>query len=581
MSFAVHIKSFASKHHRILFYGGWFLINFLQAGLTQLFDDEAYYWVYSRFPAWGYFDHPPMVAFFIRAGYFFFRSELGVRLLVVIASTLTLYIIQKLLARKNDRLFYAICASMALLQIGGFISSPDVPLLFFTSLFFLVYRNFLRKMNLLHSFLMGLVIAGMLYSKYHGILVILFTLASNPKLLKKYQTYIAAGVAWLAFTPQLIWQYRHGFVSVQYQLLERFNAGHYQLNYTTDYLLGQLLLAGPFASIILIWAAFKQRTEDSFERALKMTMTGFYVFFLLSSFRSRVEINWTVAALIPVIILSHHFLSEKQKARQWLYRLVPATLAVVFLLRLYLILDVPVFPGLVLEEVHGNHRWVSAIEKKAGGLPVIFINSYQYASKYWFYSGHPSFSLNNPRYRRNNYNLWPNEDSLRNRKILVLGGWDPVYLKDSISTVKGLMGGMVVPEYASFSGINIRSPDKLVCVNGLVNPVELSLSAYGPAYYPWIVAGMGTIPLQLWVSDGRSHEKIVETGIQLDRYDLAGSRYRVSFPIDLPAGKYKTRFCIPTAVPGNPTVNSVFFNLEVIRSPAADVGSPLVAKEDD
>ena len=47
---------------RILFYSIWLLISFVQAAGTELFDDEAYYWVYSKFLDWGYFDHPPMVA---------------------------------------------------------------------------------------------------------------------------------------------------------------------------------------------------------------------------------------------------------------------------------------------------------------------------------------------------------------------------------------------------------------------------------------------------------------------------------------------------------------------------------------
>jgi hypothetical protein len=47
------------KYHRVLFYSAWLLINLIQAGSTELFDDEAYYWIYSRYPDWGYFDHPP------------------------------------------------------------------------------------------------------------------------------------------------------------------------------------------------------------------------------------------------------------------------------------------------------------------------------------------------------------------------------------------------------------------------------------------------------------------------------------------------------------------------------------------
>ena len=68
------------QHHKKIFYGAWLLLNLVQSAATGLIDDEAYYWVYSQFPAWGYFDHPPMVAILIKAGYSIFANELGVRL---------------------------------------------------------------------------------------------------------------------------------------------------------------------------------------------------------------------------------------------------------------------------------------------------------------------------------------------------------------------------------------------------------------------------------------------------------------------------------------------------------------------
>ena len=40
-------------------------------------DDEAFYWAYSHFPAFGYFEHPPLIALFTGAGYWLFKSELG------------------------------------------------------------------------------------------------------------------------------------------------------------------------------------------------------------------------------------------------------------------------------------------------------------------------------------------------------------------------------------------------------------------------------------------------------------------------------------------------------------------------
>src|SRR5665647_2268018 len=75
----------------------WGGLNLLQAFLTPLNNDEAYYWMYSKYLDWGYFDHPPMIALMIKTGYLLFRDELGVRLLVVISEVFTLLIIWSLL----------------------------------------------------------------------------------------------------------------------------------------------------------------------------------------------------------------------------------------------------------------------------------------------------------------------------------------------------------------------------------------------------------------------------------------------------------------------------------------------------
>ena len=128
--------NFFNRHHRALFYGAWLLINIIQAANTELFDDEAYYWIYSRFPGWGYFDHPPMIALLIKAGYSIFDNELGVRLFIVLLNTATIFIIEQLTDKKNPLLFYAIASSVGIAHLGGMIAVPDIPLLFFSAAFF-------------------------------------------------------------------------------------------------------------------------------------------------------------------------------------------------------------------------------------------------------------------------------------------------------------------------------------------------------------------------------------------------------------------------------------------------------------
>jgi hypothetical protein len=86
---------------RVLFYSLWFVGLLLQAYFTELTSDEAYYWMYSNNLAWGYFDHPPVIAFMINLGFYLLPNELGVRLFSVIFSTLTLFILEKIVKPKD------------------------------------------------------------------------------------------------------------------------------------------------------------------------------------------------------------------------------------------------------------------------------------------------------------------------------------------------------------------------------------------------------------------------------------------------------------------------------------------------
>jgi 4-amino-4-deoxy-L-arabinose transferase-like glycosyltransferase len=176
------MKNIFQKNHRLLFYSFWFIAGLIQSYYTELLDDEAYYWVFSRFLDWGYFDHPPMIALMIKAGYAIFHNELGVRIISLLLNIATLLLIEKLIARKNDLLFYAIAFSLAIIQIGGILAVPDSPLIFFTALFFWCYKKFIENSTWLNTFLLGIVATCLLYSKYHGVLIVFFVLISNPKL---------------------------------------------------------------------------------------------------------------------------------------------------------------------------------------------------------------------------------------------------------------------------------------------------------------------------------------------------------------------------------------------------------------
>jgi Dolichyl-phosphate-mannose-protein mannosyltransferase len=555
------LDAFLKKHHKLVFYGAWLAMNLIQAAATQLLDDEAYYWIYSIFPDWGYYDHPPMIALLIKAGTLLFPGELGVRFFIVIINIATLLVIQKLLSKKNPLLFYGILMSLGVAQIGGVIAVPDLPLMFFTAVFFLLYRRFLANMSLVNTLLLGINIAMMLYSKYHGVLIIFFTLLSNPKLFTRYQTYLAALIALVLFAPHLYWQYQHDFPSVQYHLVER-NATEYRFTFTTEYILGQVLLVGPIMGWFFLWTAFKYRTVTLTERALHFSMIGFYVFFLISTFKGRVEPNWTVPVIVGLIVLSHQYMIERPTLQKWIFNTVLFSLAIVLVFRIYLVMDIQGPKWIKKDEFHHNAAWAQQVKLQSRGLPLVSISSYQQASKYWFYSGIQSYSLNTPDYRRNNFNYWPISDSLLGKTVYVLGRLGPVLYEKVPGRNHQVNGGAVIDSFFSFSKLqfenlkNIKAQDGTISLDCDVTIPDHYLDVFQQQPY-------NRATLQIGILNNDTVPDYYPAKMRVEEIRNTRSSIHLDFKVPIGRGNYFGRLATESRVKDQPTLNSATFSFEM------------------
>ena len=474
--------SFFQKHHRQLFYSAWLLLSLAQSAATGLIADEAYYWVYSKFLSWGYFDHPPMIAVLIKTGDAIFHHELGVRLICALLSTLTILITESLTEKKNPFLFYTIVLGIGVLQIAGFIAVPDTPLLFFTAVFFYVYRRFTQTINWQTAFLLGFSIAMLFYTKYHGLLIVVFTMLSNIKLIKRWQTWFAGLVVLVLYAPHLLWQSNHDWVSFRYHLFES-NVSAYKISYTLDYLVGQLLLAGPLIGFILLPAAFIYKTKNQLEKALKFALYGIYLVFLMSSFRGKVEVNWTMPGIIPLIVLSHQFIIDRVSWMKPIRIVSFISLLLIIAGRLYLVVDIG--PGnAVKRRFHHNRSWANAIHAKTRDTPVVFYNSYQRASLFWFYTGKLSHSHNPYWDRRNNYNFWPTESDLLGKRVFIADIYGVDKYPDSAMTKKGTVGLRPDSIYSALGGIKLVPERTIISADAIrTHLLIVHLSATIPEKY--------------------------------------------------------------------------------------------------
>src|ERR1017187_6021715 len=116
--------------------GGLTPLRFSLCGIIELIPEEAYYWTYAKHPALGYFDHPPMVAWFITLGTALLGdTAMGVRVMTFalwVATAGLLFLTGRMWFGKRVALLATLMFTLAPVYVGtGLIVTPDAPLLFF------------------------------------------------------------------------------------------------------------------------------------------------------------------------------------------------------------------------------------------------------------------------------------------------------------------------------------------------------------------------------------------------------------------------------------------------------------------
>ncbi len=396
----------------------WTLLNALQSYTLELHGDEAYYWVYSRFLDWGYFDHPPMVAIFIRLGDTIMHNELGLRLLTVITNSASLYLIWLILKKYavNAKWFIAIASGLFIFHMYGFTTTPDSPLFFFTALFYYLYQRYADEDKWGLALLLGVVSACLLYSKYHGILLIVLTLCSNIKLLKRPSFWLIAVLAAVLFMPHVLWQFHHDFPSLKYHLVDR--SEKYNIEFTAVYPLGQLAMAGPLIGWFLFYRVFQVRVTDTFIRTLMVNCVGTFLFFWLTTIKGNVQMHWTLIAYVPFIMLVLIGFTQSAYPKKWFYNLVLANTAFILFVRFALMFQFPFVMQIgQFKSYYGFREWTKQVHKLVGDNYVLIRDGFQDPSKYNYYSNSlKAISYDTRYYRKTQYDMWPIADSMQHKK---------------------------------------------------------------------------------------------------------------------------------------------------------------------
>lgn len=416
-SFKKSYASLGADRLVLLWLGVWWIANLVQAGFTELANDEAYYHMFAERLAWGYFDHPPVTALLVWAGERLFGGELGVRFFFTVLQPLYLWILWRLIrpadaGRRDAALFVVVSAATLMLQLYGFIAVPDGPLMFTTALFLLTFKWFSE--NRRRAWLwMGIAMALMAYSKYHGALVVLFALAANPRQLLRPALYSSGAVALLLLVPHLVWQYEHDWASFAYHLSGRNSV--FRPGYVVEFLANVLVVFNPFFVPLYVQAWRKVKPQTPVGRALKLLPVAFIVFFMLSSLRGYVQPQWVIVSCFGLVCVLFAYARRHPRTRRYVMRAGGVTVGLIVLVRLVMIFN----PLGIRFEVSNNPESYAAIAAEADGRPVVFRYGYAVAAKYAFYTGGEAYCQPNIRYRTHQWQFRDDDSQFIGREVLV------------------------------------------------------------------------------------------------------------------------------------------------------------------
>jgi hypothetical protein len=282
-------------------------LRLVAAAFTPLTFDEAYYWMWSKHLAGGYYDHPPAVAFVIRLGTMMAGdTELGVRLVSILLALPMSFATWRAAAILFGGTRLAATATILLnvtlmAAVGTMIVTPDASLLVASSFVLFYLAKVLETGRGAWWLAVGAAVGTALLSKYTALFfgpAILIWLLAVPKLrgwLISPWPYLGAIVSSAMFAPVLLWNADHHWVSFVKQL-GRARIEEFKPLFIAELLPAQVVIATPLVFILGVmglYALLRRNAGASGARILiNATFWTIVVYFIWHSLHARVEANW-------------------------------------------------------------------------------------------------------------------------------------------------------------------------------------------------------------------------------------------------------------------------------------------------
>ena len=286
-------------------------LRVVYAGLTDLRNDEAYYWTWSKENVLSFLDHPPMIAWFIRFGTAIFGdTNLGVRFAGLVAMPVTQLLVADIVRRVTHD-FRAMVLSVLMMEAALYYGllmakvSPDIAMIpFATAMVWALVR--LAESDDERWLMAAGAFAGLAaLSKFTvalllpAVLAFLFVPKWRRRWLLSPYPWLAAIIAVALFLPVLVWNMQHDFASFRFQFVRAAATHDWSLRTLGDFigiqfgLVGFVLLPVVLTGVCLMaWRGYRQL--DAVAILLSTAVLFPFLYFLWKSLGLRIGDTWPV-----------------------------------------------------------------------------------------------------------------------------------------------------------------------------------------------------------------------------------------------------------------------------------------------
>ncbi|MCM2294295.1 glycosyltransferase family 39 protein [Allorhizobium sp. BGMRC 0089] len=299
-------------------------IVLLTYGGTDLFVDEAQYWLWSQHLDFGYYSKPPMIAWVIHLTTLIGASEsiFWVRVASPLFHMATALILIPAANRLTNSEKYGPWVGLSFATLPGValssvFMSTDTILFPFLALALLCYAHLIERKSAGFALLMGIAIGLGTLSKYAMLYFAGITILSAIFLPKTRialrDTVLAAFSAILVILPNIWWNATHGDATLKHTSE---NADWHGLNFhigkAGEFLASQFGVIGPvlFAALLIVFYRLVRGRTDTTEKHLFLLSWPIILVIVFQALMSRAYANWAATAYAAGTILAVYFLAR-------------------------------------------------------------------------------------------------------------------------------------------------------------------------------------------------------------------------------------------------------------------------------